>query len=250
MAYELYQYLVLHLSSIERNNNMSYTLYSKSLNRAILSIDDSKIDDTIINNDDIVVIDNGADVSIESLESLDNHEYWNNKAQEIITTNNTLEHAISIKKQEIAYARMQAETSGTIINGININTDRDSQSKITGAAVQAIDDPSYTCQWKTDDGIFVTIDADTIKIIARGIRTYVQSCFDKEAAIISYLDTLTNKEDVDKVTWNTWEPSNNGAVGIDDDTPINERDNSGAISTDENDKEKDDDHGIVDEPGS
>ena len=141
---------------------MSYTLYSKSLNRAILSIDDSKIDDTIINNDDIVVIDNGSDVSIESLELLDNHEYWNNKAQETITTNNTLEHAISIKKQEIAYARMQAETSGTIINGININTDRDSQSKITGAVVQAIDDPSYVCQWKTDDGIFVTIDADTI----------------------------------------------------------------------------------------
>lgn len=37
---------------------------------------------------------------------------------------------------------------------------------------------------------------------------------------------------------------------FDDDTPINEGDNSGAISNDENNKEKDDDHGIIDEPGS
>lgn len=92
--------------------------------------------------------------------------------------------------QSIAARRYQAETAGTIVNGMALPTDRDSQALVTGAALAAWMDPNYTCQWKTADG-FVDLAAQQIIALASAMRAHVQACFDREAALLDALDAGT-----------------------------------------------------------
>lgn len=87
----------------------------------------------------------------------------------------------------IAARRYEAETSGTTVDGMPVNTDRDSQSLLTGAALQAMLDPAYTVRWKTAGG-FVELDAQQIIGLASAVRAHVQACFDREAELVSAVE--------------------------------------------------------------
>ena len=104
------------------------------------------------------------------------------------------------KREEIAAARYAEEISGVTVNGMTIRTDRESQALITGAALQAVEDPTYICQWKAETG-FVTLTAEQIKGAAQAVRAHVQGCFDKEAAAGAAIDAATTKAEVEAVTW-------------------------------------------------
>ncbi|MDF5870830.1 DUF4376 domain-containing protein [Pseudomonas aeruginosa] len=86
----------------------------------------------------------------------------------------------------IAARRYQAETAGITVNGMALPTDRDSQALVTGAALAAVIDPNYTCQWKTDGG-FIDLNAQQIITMASAMRAHVQACFDREAALLDAL---------------------------------------------------------------
>lgn len=92
--------------------------------------------------------------------------------------------------QQIAARRWQAETGGTTINGMTIDTGRDSQALITGATVQAMLDPNYALRWKTPTG-FVDLTAEQIIGVATAVRAHVQACFDREAELLDALDVGT-----------------------------------------------------------
>lgn len=104
------------------------------------------------------------------------------------------------KKAELAKIRYNAEVGGVIMAGMNILTDRESQSMITGAALAATLDPSYTCRWKTPQG-FVTLDAKTIIGAASAVRAHVQSCFDKEAELCAAVEAAKTPEEVAAISW-------------------------------------------------
>lgn len=109
--------------------------------------------------------------------------------------------AKALKCEELAAARYAAEVAGTSVNGVHIRTDRESQALITGAALQVLDNPEYTCQWKTETGVFVTLDASTILSVARAVRAHVQGCFDREAAVGERIDAAKTKEELEAITW-------------------------------------------------
>ena len=100
------------------------------------------------------------------------------------------------KYREIATARYNAEIAG--VNGIR--TDRESQSLITGAALKAMQDPDYTCNWKGIDG-FVTLNATQIIAIADVVRQHVQSCFDHEAELLPLIEAATTEAELDSIAW-------------------------------------------------
>ncbi len=83
----------------------------------------------------------------------------------------------------IAERRYQAETAGIAMDGYQVDTSRDSQSLITGAALQATLDATYTCRWKTASG-FVDLSATQILALATAVRAHVQACFDREAVLL------------------------------------------------------------------
>ena len=100
------------------------------------------------------------------------------------------------KYTEIAAARYNEEIAG--INGIR--TDRESQGLITGAALKAMQDSTYTCKWKGIDG-FVTLNATQIIAIADAVRAHVQSCFDHEAELLPLIAAATTEAELDLITW-------------------------------------------------
>ena len=108
--------------------------------------------------------------------------------------------AKAAKKQEIAAARYAAEIAGVTVGGVVVRTDRESQALITGAALKATQDGTYSCTWKTESG-FVTLNAGTIIAVADAVRTHVQTCFDTEAAKCALIDAAQTVEDVEAVAW-------------------------------------------------
>lgn len=137
--------------------------------------------------DSIRLYDEGTDVHIEDLVD----EQGN-----IDTTG----HVRAQKRREISDARYHHETAGVKLQGMNIATDRESQSLITGAALQATVDSSYSCQWKTQGG-FVTLTSAQILGIAQAVRAHVQSCFDKEAELLAKIDKAKTKEEIERISW-------------------------------------------------
>ena len=100
----------------------------------------------------------------------------------------------------IAARRWEAETAGLNVNGMAIDTGRDSQALITGAAVSAMLDPAYTVRWKTPDG-FITLLGDEIINMATVVRAHVQAAFDREADL---LDALEGGTFVDQMLEEGW----------------------------------------------
>ena len=83
----------------------------------------------------------------------------------------------------IAARRYTAETAGTTVEGMPIDTGRDSQGLITGAALAAMLDPAYSVRWKTAAG-FVDLTAQQIIGVASAVRAFVQASFDREAELL------------------------------------------------------------------
>ena len=108
----------------------------------------------------------------------------------------SLEEIKEAKKAEIANMRYEAEIAG--VNGIR--TDRESQSLITGAALKASMDSTYSCRWKTEAG-FVTLTAAQIIAVADAVRAYVQGCFDHEAELLPLIDAATTQAELDAINW-------------------------------------------------
>lgn len=106
---------------------------------------------------------------------------------QLVTAENKAEQAKEAQIAAIAALRYAAETAGIEVSGIHIDTGRDSQALITGAALNAVIDPSYICNWKTPVG-FVQLDAHTLLAVATAVRAHVQACFDREAVLLSALD--------------------------------------------------------------
>lgn len=92
--------------------------------------------------------------------------------------------------QQIAARRYDAETAGITVNGLQIDTGRDSQALITGATVQAMLDPAYSLRWKNPAG-FVDLTAEQIIGVATAARAHVQACFDREAELLEALEAGT-----------------------------------------------------------
>ncbi|MFT2185703.1 DUF4376 domain-containing protein [Pseudomonas putida] len=82
----------------------------------------------------------------------------------------------------IAARRFQAETGGAVVEGLTVNTERDSQSLLTGAAFAASLDPEYRIKWKTAPG-FVELTGAQVIALASAVRAHVQACFNREAEL-------------------------------------------------------------------
>ena len=102
------------------------------------------------------------------------------------------------KKAAIAAARYEAETAGTTVNGVTIDTGRDSQALITGAALAAMLDSEYSLNWKTTSG-FIHLSAPEIIAVAQAVRAHVQTCFDREGELVALVDAAQTAEELDAI---------------------------------------------------
>lgn len=93
-----------------------------------------------------------------------------------------------IARKEIEAVRYEAEVFGVSIDGMTILSDRDTQMKLTSAALRAQRDPNYSLDWKCTDGVFVHLTGDEIVEIADLVGDYVQACYTRESQLLKLLD--------------------------------------------------------------
>ncbi|GLQ09252.1 hypothetical protein GCM10007913_11840 [Devosia yakushimensis] len=112
----------------------------------------------------------------------------------------TLEELRAIKLAELANWRFIVETAGVEIGGVLVRTDRQTSAIITAAYVKALQNPDYVvANWKVADGVFVTLDAATIFVIAEAVSTHVQRSFDHEAYLTGLLLTASSIEAINAI---------------------------------------------------
>ena len=99
------------------------------------------------------------------------------------------------KLSDLAALRYQHETSGITLNGMQIETDRQSQALITGAWSFAQLNPSVLIDWKGVNG-WIQIDAATVNVIAGAVATHVQACFTNERLHAEAINALATSEEV------------------------------------------------------
>ncbi|MCO7546191.1 DUF4376 domain-containing protein [Stutzerimonas nitrititolerans] len=116
----------------------------------------------------------------------------------MITINPEKRHQILVAK--IAARRYDAEISGISLNGMQIDTGRDSQGMISGATLQAVLDPAYTLRWKTPAG-FIDLEGQEIIAMATAVRAHVQAAFDRESELLEALADGTFTETMLEEGW-------------------------------------------------
>jgi hypothetical protein len=83
----------------------------------------------------------------------------------------------------IANTRYEHETAGIIYQGMAVGTTRDDRATLTDMALAVVLDPAYVCNLKTSEG-FVVLNAAQLLAVSAAVRSYVQSCFDRELELL------------------------------------------------------------------
>ena len=89
--------------------------------------------------------------------------------------------------------RWEIETGGMSFAGATLATDDRSKPLLSSAAAQAATDSTFTTEWKTDDGTWVTLEAAAIIAARDALFAFVQSCFAREQAIDASIDAAPDE---------------------------------------------------------
>lgn len=109
--------------------------------------------------------------------------------------------ALAALKQQVATERYNNEVKGIIVNGMPVDTGRDSQGLIAGACLAAVIDPAYIVNWKCAGGIFLQLTAQQIIGVATAVRAHVQACFNREHELLTAIDNNTFTDDMLEQGW-------------------------------------------------
>jgi hypothetical protein len=92
-----------------------------------------------------------------------------------------------------ASKRFAAETGGIIVNGLEIDTSRDSQNMIANAHSYIVNSGAASSRFKSRSG-WTTLSAEEVRSIALAVGAHVQTCFDREAEVDQLIATATIKD--------------------------------------------------------
>ena len=97
------------------------------------------------------------------------------------------------KLSELASLRYTKETSGIVVDGVSISTDRESQAMISGAYCACLIDPTRIIDFKGTNG-WVQLTSSEITNIASAVAIHVQSCFTHEKELTALLHADINTD--------------------------------------------------------
>lgn len=102
--------------------------------------------------------------------------------------------------QLVAVERFRREATGVHVDGLQIETTRESQGLVASTGLSAVLDPEYRCNFKTVTG-FVEIGSAQILAIAKAVRAHVQACFDREMALLRAIEAGEYRDDMLAEGW-------------------------------------------------
>lgn len=112
----------------------------------------------------------------------------------------TLEAARAQKLAEIADWRYRMETSGIVVGGVAVRTDRESQAMLAGAYTSLKEGFVNEIQWKQADGTFTTLTLPAVEAVASAVAAHVQMSFASEKQYADQVNACTTVEEVQAVT--------------------------------------------------
>jgi hypothetical protein len=104
---------------------------------------------------------------------------------------------------EISEARYEEEVGGVEYLGVRMHTDRDSQSKYTGAVVALQATGTLPENWKGIDGWLEIPDGSTLMNLASAVAQHVNTCFLREKNLSDQIKAAETNEEVQGVKWET-----------------------------------------------
>lgn len=93
------------------------------------------------------------------------------------------------KKNSVSQIRYQKEIAGIPFNGLTIGTDREDKGMLLGA-LTTLQRNGGTIRFKTNEGVFVELDATQLGQIYDLVAQHTQLMFDKESAHFTAIDNL------------------------------------------------------------
>ncbi|RON79510.1 DUF4376 domain-containing protein [Pseudomonas fluorescens] len=102
--------------------------------------------------------------------------------------------------KKVAAERFRREAVGVEVDGMQIETTRDSQALIASTGLSAVLDSEYRCNFKTMTG-FVSIGSTQIIAIAKAVRAHVQACFDRELTLLRAIEAGEYRDEMLAEGW-------------------------------------------------
>ena len=98
--------------------------------------------------------------------------------------------------------RWQIETGGITVDGIAVDTSRDSQSMTANAHSYLLNSGLMSVEFKATSG-WITLSADQVKAVALAIGAHVQACFSMEKLISDKISAgaITTTDQIDAEPW-------------------------------------------------
>lgn len=112
-----------------------------------------------------------------------------------------LEYLKQVKKQEIASKRYDAEVGGVKFGEYLMHTDRESQSKYTGAIVAFQATGLFPQAWKGINGWLPLPSHEVLFALAMTVQKHVNDCYVKEAMLEMQIDAAKNKTELEAIKW-------------------------------------------------
>jgi len=97
--------------------------------------------------------------------------------------------------------RYNVEVGGIDVGGLPVRTDRLTVARIYQANALAIQDPTFTTDWKIGDGSFITVDATLIGSLTDAITSHIQTSFSREKTINDEITAATTIAELQAITW-------------------------------------------------
>lgn len=127
-----------------------------------------------------------------------NNGVWDAEAIEKMANETFKQYLDSAKLevfQAVANNRYNFEVGGVTVNGITIQTDRESQSTVNAAYTTLKNHLVETIDWKGTNG-WTQIDLTTIEFFAKTIAEHTQYSFTQERIHSEAIDAITTFEDL------------------------------------------------------
>ena len=119
-----------------------------------------------------------------------------------IVTDIPLERLRGVRRESIEKARYAVESSGIVVDGIPIDTDRHSRATIM-EVFKAMQDGFVAgpVKLKTSTGFTPDLDIAAMTSIVSATMAHVQEAFNKEARLFADIDAATTAEAINAIRW-------------------------------------------------
>lgn len=126
------------------------------------------------------------------------HPFFQSKSSP--TTNANYEKVVKEKvKDEVRYIRWQKEISGTVVDGMDIRTDANSQQRVASLVTNILADEDAThFDFESQSGVWIEVNREMAIAIGKAVSQHVQACFTRCKQIHEEIDN-TPLDQLDEV---------------------------------------------------